>query len=154
MESGEESSLEKLTELIAAHPSAVSEADEVVVHTPTSCQSCNADLSVAAVIESEYHQVVDLMQIRTFVTEHVSESRRCANGHDTSAGFPPIATEHTSYGPGIRALVAYLTIYQKLPLDKTTQILSDLLGIDMSAKGVAQLVTEAQRFGKPGPQGA
>lgn len=118
------------------------DADSVVVHAPVECAVCREKLSDSETVGFERRLVVDLFQVRTWTTEHVSESRICANGHETTGTFPQMATTPVNYGPGIRALAAYLVVHQELPPAKVAQIIVDLLGCQISEEGVEVLVAE------------
>ena len=117
--------------------------DEVRVYRPVACESCGADLADAQVVSSERRQVFELPEIALRVTEHVVERRRCACGCETKAVFPPAATAPACYGPGVRALAAYLAVHQHLPFDRMSQLFADVLGQDVSVGALAQMVTEA-----------
>ena len=85
----------------------------------------------------------DLPEIRLVVTEHVSERRRCRCGCTTKAIFPRAAIAPACYGPGIRALAAYLAVHQHLPMDRMAQLFSDVLSVPVSVGALAQMVAEA-----------
>jgi len=53
------------------------------------------------------------------------------------ASFPDSVTQPAQYGERIKALSVYLTNYQLLPWDRTTQMLRDLFGCTLS-EGVLQ----------------
>ena len=112
------------------------------MHRPP-CESCGADLADAEVVGTERRQVFDLPKIRFRVTEHVVERRRCACGCETKAAVPPAATAPACYGPGVRALAAYLAVHQHLPFDRMAQLFRDVLGQDVSVGALAQMVAEA-----------
>lgn len=42
--------------------------------------------------------------------------------------FPSEATQATQYGPGVRAVAAYLNSYQLLPLARIVELFGDLFG--------------------------
>jgi transposase len=125
------------------HLAQVADPDAVVIHTPDACRGCGGDLSSAEVIDTEHRQVFDLPEIRLAVTEHAAERRRCACGCTTKASFPRAATAPAVYGPGVRALAAYLAVHQHLPFDRMAQLFSDVLGQEVSVGALAQMVTEA-----------
>ncbi len=70
-------------------------------------------------------------------------------GCTTKAAFPRAATAPAVYGPGVRALAAYLAVHQHLPFDRMAQLFSDVLGQEVSVGALAQMVTEAA--GATGP---
>ena len=125
------------------HLAQVAEPDVVVLHTPDTCSSCGSGLDDADVVGVESRQVFDLPEIRLSVTEHRAERRRCACGCVTKATFPEVATAPACYGPGIRALAAYLSVHQHLPMDRMAQLFADVLGAPVSVGALASMVTEA-----------
>ena len=125
------------------HLAQVAEPDEIVTHVPETCDSCGTDLGDAPVTDVERRQVFDLPDIVLVVTEHIAERRRCACGCTTKAAFPKAATAPAVYGPGVRALAAYLAVHQHLPLDRTAQLFGDVLGQEVSVGALSQMVTEA-----------
>jgi transposase len=125
------------------HLAQVVDPDHVIHHAPSSCSSCGSGLDDAEVVGTERRQVFDLPEIRLVVTEHVSERRRCRCGCTTKAIFPRAAIAPACYGPGIRALAAYLAVHQHLPMDRMAQLFSDVLSVPVSVGALAQMVAEA-----------
>ena len=125
------------------HLAQVADPDEVIVHAPESCRSCGGALLDAEVIGVEVRQVFELPRMRAIVTEHQLERRRCACGCETKADPPREATAPACYGPGVRALVTYLAVYQHLPYDRLARLLADVLGIEVSVGAIAQMLGEA-----------
>ncbi|MHB8593969.1 MAG: IS66 family transposase [Acidimicrobiales bacterium] len=125
------------------HLAQVATPDRVISHAPPSCASCGAGLDDAEVVSTERRQVFDLPEVRLHVTEHVAERRRCRCGCTTKAEFPRTAIAPACYGPGIRALAAYLAVHQHLPMDRMAQLFSDVLTAPVSTGALAQMVAEA-----------
>jgi transposase len=75
------------------------------------------------------------------VQEHRAEQKQCPRcQHLTLASFPPAVTAPIQYGPRIGAVAVYLTHQQLLPLERTCEVLSDLLGVQMSKATVGELI--------------
>jgi transposase len=121
----------------------VESPDAVVTHTPAACTSCGAALADAGVIGVERRQVFELPEVRAHVTEHRMERRRCACGCETKATAPPEATAPACYGPGIRALAVYLSVYQHVPYDRLAEIFADVVGIPVSVGAITSMVAKA-----------
>ena len=128
-----------------AHLAQVPDPDQVVVHRPVVCEGCGRDLTLAPVTGVEARQVFDLPEVRLWVCEHRAERRACACGHVTAGGFPGVARAAACYGPGVRALGAYLGVWQHLPVERATQVLDDGVGADVSVGWLGGLVAEAAR---------
>jgi transposase len=127
-----------------AHLARVATPDEVAWHVPDRCGGCGADLTLAAVVGVEARQVFDLPPLGLRVVEHRAEQRRCACGRTTAGALPAHARAAACYGPGVRALVAYLCTYQHLPLDRAAQLLSDVLGAPVATGTLAAVVAEGE----------
>jgi transposase len=119
--------------------------DEIVTHEPGQCSSCEEDLSGAADEGFEARQVFDVPDPKLICTEHRSVRRRCRCGTVMAGGFPPEAKAPTSYGPKLRAATLYLLHGQHLPVERTAEAISAMLGADISTGFVASLAGEAAR---------
>lgn len=125
------------------HLAQVADPDEVVEHTPASCAGCGAGLDEAEVVGASRRQVFDIPPLRLRTVEHRALRRRCGCGHVTAAVFPVEATAPACYGPGVRALIVYLVVHQHLPVDRTAQLLSAVLGAPVSTGTVAAATGQA-----------
>lgn len=125
-----------------AHLAALPTPDAVVTHRPECCGDCGADLADAPVEGVEARQVFELPPTRLVVTEHRAERRRCRCGRPTKAAFPEGVAAPTQYGPGVRALVAYLCAHQHLPCDRTAQLLADCFSAPVSTGSIVNMVAE------------
>ena len=125
------------------HLAQVVDPDEVVPHAPERCGKCDGSLDGAEVTGIETRQVFEVPRIRPHVTEHQMQKRRCACGHETKAPAPPEATAPACYGPGIRGLAVYFSVYQHVPYDRLAEIFADVLCIPVSVGAVKAMVAEA-----------
>jgi transposase len=125
-----------------AHLAQVPDPDEVVVHRPVACGGCGGELTLAPVTRVEARQVFDLPEVRLWVREHRAERRQCACGQVTAGVFPEQARAAACYGPGVRALGAYLAVQQHLPVERAAQVLGDALGASVAAGTLGGLVAE------------
>jgi transposase len=115
--------------------------DEVIEHQVTVCSSCQHDLREVQACVRLRRQVVDIPSPRLIVQEHRAEQKQCPRcQHMTLAAFPPAVTAPIQYGPLIGAAAVYLTQQQLLPLERTCEVLSDLLGVQMSEGTVGELI--------------
>jgi transposase len=86
-------------------------------------------------------QVVDIPSPRLIVQEHRAEHKQCPRcQHLTQASFPSAVAAPIQYGPLIGAAAVYLTQQQLLPLERSCEVLSDLLGVQMSEATVGELI--------------
>lgn len=115
---------------------------------PASCGSCGAGLADAAVVSRQCRQVQEV-HASVRVTDYVACARRCACGAISQAEFPTEARAAVSYGPGLRALAAYLMGYQHVPMARAQALLADVFGLSVSTGWLASLLPELS--GELGP---
>jgi transposase/uncharacterized coiled-coil protein SlyX len=115
--------------------------DEVIEHLVAVCESCQHDLREVEACVTLRRQVVDIPSPRLIVQEHRAQQKQCPRcEHMTLASFPPGVTAPIQYGPLIGAAAVYLTQQQLLPLQRSGEVLSDLLGAHMSEATVGELI--------------
>jgi transposase len=117
--------------------------DHIEVHSPSCCRSCGESLAGAEVVSTDARQVHDLPVKRLEVTEHIAETRLCGCGQATKAAFPQEARSPVSYGPLLRAVAVYLTVFQHVPVARAAKLLADVCGAPVSTGFVAGLADEA-----------
>ena len=125
------------------HLAQVADPDERIVHRPERCRSCGEDLAEADVVAVETRQVFEVPRIEAHVTEHQMLRLRCGCGCETKAAPPPEATAPACYGPGVRALAVYLSVYQHVPYERCAELFSDVLSLPVSEGAIVQMVEGA-----------
>ena len=115
--------------------------DEVIEHRVAVCSSCQHDLREVEACVTLRRQVVDMPSPQLIVQEHRAEQKQCPRcQHITCASFPTAVAAPIQYGPLIGAAAVYLTQQQLLPLERTCEVLRDLLGVQMSEATVGELI--------------
>lgn len=108
---------------------AVLHPDYEVIHRVQSCQHCQRSLETVPVTESDHRQVFDLPKIRMEVTQHTAEMKVCpVCGCENRAEFPAGVEQPVQYGPEVKALAVYLNQYQMVPLERVSELFSDMYG--------------------------
>src|SRR6266702_1520755 len=107
--------------------------DEVIEHLVSVCSSCQQDLRPVEACVTLRRQVVAIPSPRLIVQEHRAQQKQCPRCQQiTLASFLPTVTAPIQYGPRIGAVAVYLTQQQLLPLERSCEVLSDVLGVQMS----------------------
>jgi transposase len=115
--------------------------DEVIEHQVSVCASCQYDLREVEACVTLRRQVVDMPAPRLLVQEHRAHHKQCPRCQQfTQAEFPAGVTAPIQYGPLIGAVAVYLTQQQLVPLERTCEVLRDLLGAHMSEGTVGELI--------------
>jgi transposase len=113
---------------------------EVVIHRVERCAHCQADLREVAAHTVERRQQVDVPPVQAHIQEHQAERKCCPHCHqETRAPFSAEISAAVQYGEGVGAMAIWLLTQQLLPYGRTSQVLSDVLGVRLSV-GTRSLV--------------
>jgi transposase len=120
--------------------------DAVLIHPVERCEHCQYDLRAQKASIPERRQVIDLPAKRLWITEHRVEEKQCpVCSHLTRACFPATVLAPAQYGTGIQALATYLVEGQVVPYARASQLLQDLLGVQLSAGSITTFVNTCHR---------
>lgn len=108
--------------------------DRVEEHDPgPQCMACQASLVGVTGTVVGKRQLIDLPKKLLETVEHTVIEVCCPNCQALQRGsFPEGLVGEVQYGPGVRALGAYLQGYQLLPMDRTASLLSDVFGLGLT----------------------
>ncbi len=116
--------------------------DQILIHPVARCEHCQHDLRAQPAALPERRQVMDLPVKRLWVTEHRVEEKQCPMcSHLTRASFPTAVVAPAQYGTGIQSLATYVVEGQAVPYARASQLLQELLGVQLSAGSIASFVT-------------
>src|SRR5258707_14554080 len=124
------------------HLQQVEMPDQVLIHPVARCEHCQHDLRAQPAALPERRQVMDLPVKRLWVTEHRVEEKQCpVCSHLTRAPFPAAVAAPAQYGTGIQSLATYVVDGQAVPSARASQLLQELLGVQLCAGSIASFVT-------------
>jgi transposase len=107
--------------------------DVVVEHKVEQCHGCGASIAQEPVQKVWSRQVHDIPPIDLTVYEHRAEVKNCPHcGIENEAEFPLEATNVVQYGPRLKSMMVYLMEGQLLPSARTCEVLSDIVGVNVS----------------------
>ncbi len=110
-----------------------SQVDEIVSHQVEQCHGCGADLTQEPVAAVSARQVYDIPPIALTVTEHQAQVKTCPHCQtENQAVFPSFVTNVVQYGARLKSMMVYLMEGQLLPSARTCEILSDVVGANIS----------------------
>ncbi len=125
----------------ALHPEPTARRDVRAV----ACPRCGADVSQTPQSPGEAYDHIELPAIKpevTRVTLHGGVCPCCAKPF--KAPPPQDMAQGSPFGPGLRALVLHLRFTQNIALARLTQLLSDLLGLDISEGALVNMLSAAK----------
>src|SRR6266699_1114022 len=123
------------------HLQQVANPDQILLHAVERCEHCQHDLRAQKASVPERRQVLDLPVKRLWVTEHRVEEKQCpVCSHLTRAPFPAAVAAPAQYGTGIQSLATYVVEGQSVPYARASQLLQELLGVQLSAGSIASFV--------------
>jgi transposase len=115
--------------------------DEILIHPVLACPHCQHDLRGLPATIPERRQVIDLPAKRLWVREHRVEEKQCpVCYHLTRAPFPAGVSAPAQYGRSIQTLTTYLVEGQAVPYARASQLLQEVLGVQLSAGSIATFV--------------
>ena len=106
--------------------------DEVVVLQVKDTCECGGKITVNKDI-MEKRQSTDIKPAEVITIEYRAQEGICENcGKVHKASFPEGVNATAVYGPGIQAVLTYMTNYQFLPLERAVEFIKEIYGIDIS----------------------
>ncbi len=128
----------------------VAKPDQVIMHQPTHCRTCQEPLPASGGEVKERRQVHDWPVLRLEVSEHQVIEHCCPHCGERSRGvFPRGVAAAVQYGPRVQSLAVYLSQYQLLPLERIREVFVDLGLGSVSEGSVVNWVQEAAERLKP-----
>ena len=98
-------------------------------HAPAYCSHCGRSLPPVTLTDCGRYQVVDLPPITVSVTEHRFFQSQCPCGACTGDHPPQTGV---CYGPGIKAVAAYLSVRHFVPYARLAEMFQDLFHVPLS----------------------
>lgn len=119
------------------HPGSTLEWSEEVHHVEqhrvAACCVCGQSLNEVAVAAWDLRQVQDIAPIQLRVIEHQAEVKCCPQCQTLNRGeFPSHVNSGVQYGASLKGLMVYLLDYQLLPSARVAELLSDVMGCELS----------------------
>jgi transposase len=105
------------------------------------CQDCGADVSNAPQSACQVYDRIEIPEIKPDVTRVTLQGGVCPCCRNRFKAPPPEGLEPGSpFGPNLRAFVIYLRSIQNIPLARLTDVLFDLLGLEISEGALVNIL--------------
>jgi transposase len=119
----------------------VEDPNETIVCPPVECAGCGADLAGAPVTGVQRRQVSEVQAPPPpVVTEYVVQAKECGGCGATSIGQAPgHAPGRAQLGPDTHALAANLLVGHHVPVKRSTLLLMQMAGIEVSTGWMASV---------------
>jgi transposase len=107
--------------------------DEIIDHIPAVCTCCGQNLEGTPIESHIRRQTVDIPPVRPVCTEHRSHLKTCPScGTKNKGVFPGGVTAPVQYGPAVKAVTAYMSVYQYIPYNRIVILFRDCFGLHLS----------------------
>jgi transposase len=115
----------------------------VAVDLPPQYDVCVKVLDQKLAAVDQCRQVFDFPVVKYEVTEFQTLSLRCACGKMHFSEFPQWVGEAVGHGPNIQALAVHLTQGQLVPVARTSELLHELYGLNISPATICAWIEAA-----------
>src|SRR5262249_50146099 len=124
--------------------------DEVINLFPPECENCWSPLPETGDPKAKRYQHTELPPIEPHTTEFRRHTVECPGcGHRTCAAYDPNKIPCSPFGPRLMSVIGLLTGVYHLSRRQTVNLLSDLLGIDISLGAVSAVEARVSRAVAP-----
>ncbi len=120
--------------------------DDVVLFSVDRCPGCAQDLRHVSPLSWTTKQLVDLPPIQRVVTEYRLATKQCpaCRARVRARGCP--IDHQMEFGPRLKAFCVYLSTYQLVPVERTAELLSGMLGVAISTGSLDNFRRSANRL--------
>lgn len=123
--------------------------DQIKELMPGYCNICGNDLGDTVACLLSKRQVVELPPIKPIIIEYQGYARKCTCGHLQKGEYPPQVTNHIQYGPGVEASVAYLSVYQYVPIKRMAEMFDQVFNLPISQGTITNILQRMGRKSQP-----
>lgn len=122
----------------------VEHVDEIVECNPENCSNCGTNLETVSATLVDSKQEIDIPEIKPKVTEYRRMKKVCPSCGKTNCGkYPKHLKSVIQFGALLKSLIIYLNICHKIPFERLTQIIKDLLNIKISEGSIENTLKKA-----------
>ncbi len=119
-------------------------ADEVIHCNPDQCSNCGTELETVSGTVVDTKQEIDVPEIKPKVTEYRRVKKICPICNQTNCGkYPKHLKSSIQFGALIKSFIIYLNICHKMPYDRLTQIIKDMLNLKISEGTIENTLEKA-----------
>jgi transposase len=109
------------------------------------CQGCGADVSNVAQSAVQVYDRIEIPEVKPDVTRVTLKGGVCpCCSRRFKAAAPEGLEPGSPFGPNLRAFVIYLRSVQGIPMARLTDVLKDLLGLDISEGALVNVLGAAR----------
>lgn len=117
---------------------------QVINHLPKVCDNCGHQLTSPLSLVQR-RQIIDIPPIVPDIIEHRIFSQTCNCGHCNIAPLPKAIKNiktPISYGPGVEALISYLSVRQFIPINRIEELLFQVFGLNITAGTICNKIAK------------
>jgi transposase len=116
--------------------------DRVIDHFPERC-TCGCSLENVLSNGKTRRQAVDIPPVKPEYTEHRSHHKVCPGCGRVNAGiYPHGVNARIQYGPNVKSMVGYMSVYQFLPYKRLSTFFKDMFSLPLSQGSIDGILEE------------
>ena len=123
--------------------------DKVIKCEASTCSFCGESLENIEGEVQTTRQEVDIPPIKPIVTEYQQIKKVCNCGCKNIGSYPEEIKSHIQFGDNLKATALYLNVSHYIPFQRTTKILSELLGMGVSEGSLENILEKAKEKSHP-----
>jgi transposase len=122
----------------------VEHVDQVIECSPDKCNNCGTELEEVLGTVIDTRQEIDIPEIKPKVTEYRRVKKVCPICNHSNCGkYPKHIKSVIQFGTLLKAFIVYLSICHKMPFDRLTQIIKDMLNLKISEGTIENTLQKA-----------
>lgn len=106
--------------------------DKIKHYYPKRCESCNNELDRSNALLESKKQEIDIPPLQPVVTQYNRYKIFCSCGRCNYGKSPIRLKSQIQYGPRVRSLISYFSVYQYLPYKRLQDLLRVCFGLELS----------------------
>jgi transposase len=132
----------------------VEQVSQVVPVLPECCGQCGQELpqqldQVRTVGPVHRYQTTEMPRVQPIITEYQCHKVVCPTCQQATRAEIPAEVQQSQFGPRLAALIAYLTVVQRVPRRGVEELLETVLGIALSLGTTQKLWEESSQALEP-----
>ena len=122
--------------------------DKIISLYPDTCTNCGDRLNKSFGILDCSRQEIDIPPVQAVVYQYDRYEVRCTCGCNNVGKFPERLRGRVQYGPVVRSMINYSSVYQYIPFKRLKEMMKICFGVDLSEGTVFNTLQRTAKKGQ------